>query len=174
MLAKFVTNASGILFSWRDNSSFRPYTLGPLCLWQCLLSLTSDMYEIKLPSALLSLLAGRDAEEKKNVKIYILLVYLQNHCTTWIGSEAEGAEIPATDIAGGSLPTFGICFEHFSNVFEVVLEHFSKYFGMVLEHFSMTLEQVLNISQMLDTTCEALGGLTPSMVSSLMARDCCR
>ena len=36
MLAKFVTNASGILFSWRDNSSFRPYTLGPLCLWQCL------------------------------------------------------------------------------------------------------------------------------------------
>ena len=29
------TNASGILFSWRDNSSFRCYTLGPLCLWQC-------------------------------------------------------------------------------------------------------------------------------------------
>ena len=26
----------GILFSWRDNSSFRCFTLGPLCLWQCL------------------------------------------------------------------------------------------------------------------------------------------
>ena len=35
MLAKFWTNASGLLFSWRDNSSFRCYTLGPLCLWQC-------------------------------------------------------------------------------------------------------------------------------------------
>ena len=34
-LAKCVTNASGILFSWRDNSSYRLYTLGPLCLWQC-------------------------------------------------------------------------------------------------------------------------------------------
>ena len=35
-LAIFETNASGILFSWRDlNSSFRCYTLGPLCLWQC-------------------------------------------------------------------------------------------------------------------------------------------
>ena len=36
MLAKFGTNASGILFSWRDTSSYRLYTLGPLCLWQCL------------------------------------------------------------------------------------------------------------------------------------------
>ena len=36
MLAKFLTNASDILFSWRDKSSFRCYTLGPLCLWQCL------------------------------------------------------------------------------------------------------------------------------------------
>ena len=35
-VGQFVTDASGILFSWRDNSSFRPYTLGPLCLWQCL------------------------------------------------------------------------------------------------------------------------------------------
>ena len=35
MLAKFLTNASGILFCWRYNSSFRCYTLGPLCLWQC-------------------------------------------------------------------------------------------------------------------------------------------
>ena len=35
MLAKFLTNASGILFCWRDNSSFRCYTLGLLCLWQC-------------------------------------------------------------------------------------------------------------------------------------------
>ena len=39
-LAKFGTKASGILFSWRDNSSYRlysrVYTLGPLCLWQCL------------------------------------------------------------------------------------------------------------------------------------------
>ena len=26
---------SGILFSWKDNSSYRLYTLGPLCLWQC-------------------------------------------------------------------------------------------------------------------------------------------
>ena len=34
-MAKFGTNASGILFSWRDNSSYRLYTLGPLCLWQC-------------------------------------------------------------------------------------------------------------------------------------------
>ena len=35
-LAKFETNASGILFSWRDNSSYRLYTImGPLCLWQC-------------------------------------------------------------------------------------------------------------------------------------------
>ena len=25
----------GILFSWRDNSSYRLYALGPLCLWQC-------------------------------------------------------------------------------------------------------------------------------------------
>ena len=97
------------------------------------------MYEIKLPSALLSLLAGRDAEEKKNVKIYILLVYLQNHCTTWIGSEAEGAEIPATDIAGGSFPTFEISFEHFWNVFEMALEHFSNEFGMNFEHFSNDL-----------------------------------
>ena len=35
-MAKFGTNASGILFSWRDNSSYRLHTLGPLCLWQCL------------------------------------------------------------------------------------------------------------------------------------------
>ena len=28
-MVKFVTNASGILLSWRDNSSFRCYTLGP-------------------------------------------------------------------------------------------------------------------------------------------------
>ena len=35
-LAKFGISASGILFSWRDNSRFRLYTLGPLCLWQCL------------------------------------------------------------------------------------------------------------------------------------------
>ena len=35
LVVKFVTNASGILFSWRDNSSFRVNTLGPLCLWQC-------------------------------------------------------------------------------------------------------------------------------------------
>ena len=33
--AIWLTNTSGILFSWRDNSSFRCYTLGPLCLWQC-------------------------------------------------------------------------------------------------------------------------------------------
>ena len=38
MLAKFLTNASGILFCWRDNSSFRCCTLGPLCLWQCFLN----------------------------------------------------------------------------------------------------------------------------------------
>ena len=31
----FLTNASGILFYCRVNSSFRCYTLGPLCLWQC-------------------------------------------------------------------------------------------------------------------------------------------
>ena len=31
----WLTNASGILFSWRDNSSPRCYALGPLCLWQC-------------------------------------------------------------------------------------------------------------------------------------------
>ena len=49
MLAKFGTNAGGAtwwsnveliqvepLFGWRDNSSYRLYTLGPLCLWQCL------------------------------------------------------------------------------------------------------------------------------------------
>ena len=35
-LAKFGTNASDILCSWRDNSSYRLYILGPLCLWQCL------------------------------------------------------------------------------------------------------------------------------------------
>ena len=34
-LAKSGTNVSGILFSWRDNSSSRVNTLGPLCLWQC-------------------------------------------------------------------------------------------------------------------------------------------
>ena len=33
MLAKFLTNASDILSWWRDNSSFKCYTLGPLCLW---------------------------------------------------------------------------------------------------------------------------------------------
>ena len=37
MFANFLTNASGILNSWRDNSSFKCYTLGPLCLWQCFL-----------------------------------------------------------------------------------------------------------------------------------------
>ena len=38
LVAKFGTNASGILFiSWRDNSSERGNTLGPLCLWQCLM-----------------------------------------------------------------------------------------------------------------------------------------
>ena len=36
--AIWLTNASGILSSWRDNSSFRCYTLGPLCLWQCFLN----------------------------------------------------------------------------------------------------------------------------------------
>ena len=36
MLANFLTNASGILFSWRDSSSFRCYTLGQLCLCQCI------------------------------------------------------------------------------------------------------------------------------------------
>ena len=36
--AKYGTNASGILFSWRDNPSYRLYTLGPLCLWQCFLT----------------------------------------------------------------------------------------------------------------------------------------
>ena len=57
LVAKFATNANGgiwwpilqlmqvapfvdqicigVLFSWKDNSSFRCYTLGPLCLWQC-------------------------------------------------------------------------------------------------------------------------------------------
>ena len=35
--AIWLTNASGILFSSRNNSSFRCYTLGPLCLWQCFL-----------------------------------------------------------------------------------------------------------------------------------------
>ena len=35
MVAKFGTNASGATISWRDNSSYRLYTLGPLCLWQC-------------------------------------------------------------------------------------------------------------------------------------------
>ena len=35
-LAKFGTNAMAFHFnSWRDNSSYRLYTLGPLCLWQC-------------------------------------------------------------------------------------------------------------------------------------------
>ena len=33
-MAKFGTNASGILFSWRDSSSERVNTLGPLCFWQ--------------------------------------------------------------------------------------------------------------------------------------------
>ena len=36
LVVQFWTNASGILFSWRDNSSYRLYTLGPLCLCQCL------------------------------------------------------------------------------------------------------------------------------------------
>ena len=34
-MAKFGFNASGIIFWWRDNSSYKLYTLGPLCLWQC-------------------------------------------------------------------------------------------------------------------------------------------
>ena len=34
MLAKFLTKAIDIQFCWRDDSSFRCYTLGPLCLWQ--------------------------------------------------------------------------------------------------------------------------------------------
>ena len=53
MLAKFGTNSGGITwwskfeliqvlkwiqiqYSWKDNSSYKLYTLGPLCLWQCL------------------------------------------------------------------------------------------------------------------------------------------
>ena len=53
MLAKFGTNSGGITwwskfeliqvlkriqiqYSWKDNSSCKLYTLGPLCLWQCL------------------------------------------------------------------------------------------------------------------------------------------
>ena len=37
LVAKFGTNASVIIFiSWRNNSSWRGNTLGPLCLWQCL------------------------------------------------------------------------------------------------------------------------------------------
>ena len=52
MLAKFGTNSGGITwwskfeliqvlkwiqiqYSWKDNSSYKLYTLGPLCLWQC-------------------------------------------------------------------------------------------------------------------------------------------
>ena len=35
-MAEFGTNASGILFS------YRLYTLGPLCLWQCFISLDVD------------------------------------------------------------------------------------------------------------------------------------
>ena len=35
MLANFGTNASGVLFSWRANSSLKVNTLGSLCLWQC-------------------------------------------------------------------------------------------------------------------------------------------
>ena len=54
MLAKFATNSGGITwwsnfeliqvlkwiqiqYSWKDNSSYKLYTLGPLCLWQCFL-----------------------------------------------------------------------------------------------------------------------------------------
>ena len=48
LVVKFWTNTSGttynwpnlepkkVAFSWRDNSSYRLYTLGPLCFWQCL------------------------------------------------------------------------------------------------------------------------------------------
>ena len=42
-LAKFGTKESGILFSWRDNSSYRLYTLGPLCLWQCFFKISGFM-----------------------------------------------------------------------------------------------------------------------------------
>ena len=55
MLAKFGTNSGGITwwskfeliqvlkwiqiqYSWKDNSSYKLYTLGPLCLWQCFCS----------------------------------------------------------------------------------------------------------------------------------------
>ena len=49
MSAKFGTNASGVLFSWRYNSSYRINTLGPLFFWggggakygQCLNDLNS-------------------------------------------------------------------------------------------------------------------------------------
>ena len=41
-LPKFGTNVSSILFSWRDNSSYRLYTLGPLCLWQCFSSFSEN------------------------------------------------------------------------------------------------------------------------------------
>ena len=39
--AIWLTIASGILFGWRDNSSLRFDTLGPLCLWQCFLFVQS-------------------------------------------------------------------------------------------------------------------------------------
>ena len=39
-----LNNGSGILFSWRDNSSYRLYTLGPLCLWQCLIFLLQEQW----------------------------------------------------------------------------------------------------------------------------------
>ena len=60
------------------------------------------------------------------------------------------------------------------DVFGMIFEHFSNDFGMGFKHFSNDRQSCLNISQITDNTCEALGGLTPSMVSSLMARDCCR
>ena len=64
MFAKFETNSGGITwwskfeliqvlkwiqiqYSWKDNSSYKLYTLGPLCLWQCFFeNLLVDVHDV--------------------------------------------------------------------------------------------------------------------------------
>ena len=62
-MAKLGTNTSGILFSLRDNSSYRLYTLGPLCLWQCFVK--------SLDSRLDGGIGNQDGREGRKVKVNV-------------------------------------------------------------------------------------------------------
>ena len=72
--AIWLTIASGILFSWRDNSSFRCFTLDPLCLWQCLLNLCSFSSFFSFFISLSSFSSCRPAFQSRGLySIFVLL-----------------------------------------------------------------------------------------------------